>query len=67
MITSKYTDDRLDKTNKRLCLCLCLQQLNDMGHYAEALMTKGVLAPRGSMEQLKVTLVNGTIHIHCKS
>ena len=29
-------------------------QLNDMGHYAEALMTKGVLAPRGSMEQLKV-------------
>ena len=25
-----------------------------MGHYAEALMTKGVLAPRGSMEQLKV-------------
>ena len=30
------------------------QELNDMGHYAEALMTKGVLAPRGSMEQLKV-------------
>lgn len=25
-----------------------------MGHYAEAQMTKGVLAPRGSMEQLKV-------------
>ncbi|KAL5022718.1 hypothetical protein ScPMuIL_001873 [Solemya velum] len=30
------------------------QELNDMGHYAEALMTKGVLAPRGSMEQLKL-------------
>ncbi|KAK7100982.1 hypothetical protein V1264_023836 [Littorina saxatilis] len=29
-------------------------ELNDMGHYAEALMTKGVLAPRGSMEQLKL-------------
>ena len=29
-------------------------QLNDQGHYAEALMTKGVLAPRGCMEQLKV-------------
>lgn len=27
-----------------------------MGHYAEALMTKGVLAKRGSMEQLKVNL-----------
>lgn len=30
------------------------QELNDIGHYAEALMTKGVLAPRGSMEQLKL-------------
>ncbi|XP_071161707.1 TPR repeat-containing protein DDB_G0287407-like [Mytilus galloprovincialis] len=30
------------------------QELNDMGHYAEALMTKGVLAKRGSMEQLKL-------------
>ncbi|XP_076462217.1 TPR repeat-containing protein DDB_G0287407-like [Babylonia areolata] len=29
-------------------------ELNDMGHYAEALMTKGVLARRGSMEQLKL-------------
>lgn len=29
-------------------------ELNDLGHYAEALMTKGVLAPRGSMEQLKL-------------
>ncbi|XP_059178256.1 TPR repeat-containing protein DDB_G0287407-like isoform X2 [Physella acuta] len=29
-------------------------ELSDMGHYAEALMTKGVLAPRGSMEQLKL-------------
>ncbi|KAL4235832.1 hypothetical protein ACF0H5_004222 [Mactra antiquata] len=28
-------------------------ELNDQGHYAEALMTKGVLAPRGCMEQLK--------------
>lgn len=33
------------------------QELNDMGHYAEALMTKGVLAPRGSMEQLKVRCI----------
>ena len=33
-----------------------LLQLNDMGHYAEALMTKGVLARRGSMEQLKVRM-----------
>ncbi|XP_033737542.1 LOW QUALITY PROTEIN: nephrocystin-3-like [Pecten maximus] len=30
------------------------EELNDMGHYAEALMTKGVLARRGSMEQLKL-------------
>ncbi|XP_036368972.1 nephrocystin-3 [Octopus sinensis] len=30
------------------------QELNDIGHYAEALMTKGVLATRGSMEQLKL-------------
>ncbi|KAK6179484.1 hypothetical protein SNE40_011834 [Patella caerulea] len=30
------------------------QELNDMGHYSEALMTKGVLASRGSMEQLKL-------------
>ncbi len=30
-------------------------QLKDEGHYAEALMTKGVLAPRGSMVQLKVS------------
>ncbi|RUS71321.1 hypothetical protein EGW08_020918 [Elysia chlorotica] len=29
-------------------------ELNDMGHYAEALMTKGVLASRGSMQQLKL-------------
>ena len=33
---------------------LSLFKLKDDGHYAEALMTKGVLAPRGSMEQLKV-------------
>ena len=36
------------------CVHVCLQ-LNDQGHYAEALMTKGVLAPRGCMEQLKVS------------
>ncbi|GAB1609949.1 repeat-containing DDB_G0287407-like [Argonauta hians] len=30
------------------------QELNDIGHYAEALMTKGVLATQGSMEQLKL-------------
>ena len=35
--------------------CLIFQ-LNDQGHYAEALMTKGVLAPRGCMEQLKVCI-----------
>ena len=37
-----------------VCNAVGLLQLNDMGHYAEALMTKGVLARRGSMEQLKV-------------
>ena len=35
---------------------LLMFQLNDQGHYAEALMTKGVLAPRGCMEQLKVCI-----------
>lgn len=29
------------------------QELNDKGHYAEALMTKGVLSPRGTPEQLR--------------
>jgi hypothetical protein len=32
-----------------------------MGHYAEALMTKGVLAKRGSMEQLKVGYTPNTV------
>ena len=40
-------------------------QLNDQGHYAEALMTKGVLAPRGCMEQLKVYNIEHTI-LHIK-
>ncbi len=37
-------------------LVVCSFQLNDLGHYAEALMTKGVLAPRGSDDQLEVSM-----------
>ena len=32
------------------------KELNDEGHYAEALMTKGVLALRGSDKQLEVCI-----------
>jgi hypothetical protein len=39
-----------------------------MGHYAEALMTKGVLAKRGSMEQLKVGYTPNTVKpVYCLS
>lgn len=43
-VGNKYIDKALE----------IFEELNDMGHYAEAQMTKGVLAPRGSMEQLKL-------------
>ncbi|ESO94433.1 hypothetical protein LOTGIDRAFT_232289 [Lottia gigantea] len=47
-------EDALIEGNKYIDKALKIfQELNDMGHYAEALMTKGVLATRGSMEQLK--------------
>ncbi|XP_064604560.1 TPR repeat-containing protein DDB_G0287407-like isoform X2 [Liolophura sinensis] len=47
-------EEALAEGNKYIDMALKIfQELNDMGHYAEALMTKGVLAPRGSMEQLK--------------
>ncbi|XP_045158536.2 TPR repeat-containing protein DDB_G0287407-like isoform X2 [Mercenaria mercenaria] len=47
--------DALNEGNKYIDKALKIfQELNDQGHYAEALMTKGVLAPRGCMEQLKL-------------
>ncbi|XP_052774111.1 TPR repeat-containing protein DDB_G0287407-like [Mya arenaria] len=47
--------DALTEGNKYIDKALKIfQELNDQGHYAEALMTKGVLAPRGCMEQLKL-------------
>ncbi|KAI8786853.1 telomerase protein component 1 [Biomphalaria glabrata] len=47
--------DAVTEGNKYIDRALKIfMELNDMGHYAEALMTKGVLAPRGSMEQLKL-------------
>ncbi|XP_064625868.1 TPR repeat-containing protein DDB_G0287407-like [Lineus longissimus] len=48
-------DEALKQGNKYIESALeIFKALNDQGHYAEALMTKGVLAPRGSMEQLKL-------------
>ncbi|KAH3849179.1 TPR repeat-containing protein DDB_G0287407-like [Dreissena polymorpha] len=47
--------DALAEGNKYIDKAIKIfQELNDDGHYAEALMTKGVLAPRGCMEQLKL-------------
>ncbi|CAG5132430.1 unnamed protein product [Candidula unifasciata] len=47
--------DAVTEGNKYIDRALKIfMELSDMGHYAEALMTKGVLAPRGSMEQLKL-------------
>ncbi|KAK3090415.1 hypothetical protein FSP39_011663 [Pinctada imbricata] len=48
-------EEALTEGNKYIDKALKIfEELNDQGHYAEALMTKGVLAPRGSMEQLKL-------------
>ncbi|XP_074643679.1 TPR repeat-containing protein DDB_G0287407-like [Tubulanus polymorphus] len=46
--------DALKEGNEHIKTALHIfKELNDEGHYAEALMTKGVLATRGSKEQLE--------------
>ncbi|ELT92606.1 hypothetical protein CAPTEDRAFT_221726 [Capitella teleta] len=47
-------DEALAEGNKHIDAAMVIfEQLQDSGHYAEALMTKGVLAKRGSDQQLE--------------